>query len=81
MTTAWLLGVGCAIAQHDAGAQQSPKPKTDAELIANAMSAAPAAVSKDAVRLGYEIIVTRPSKFYPTRGKSTVIFEFIKICA
>jgi hypothetical protein len=39
------LGVASAAAQRT---PKPPKPKTDAELIANAMSAAPAAVSKDA---------------------------------
>jgi hypothetical protein len=50
MTTALTaaLGVLSAAAQHDAGAQQAPKLKTDPELIANAVSAAPAAVSQDA---------------------------------
>jgi hypothetical protein len=37
-----------AIAQHHASKQKAEKPKTDAELIASAMSAAPLAVSKDA---------------------------------
>ena len=37
-----------AIAQHHASEQKAQKPKTDAELIASAMSAAPLAVSKDA---------------------------------
>src|SRR6476646_8921415 len=39
------LGVASAAAQRP---PKPPKPKTDAELIASAMSAAPAAVSKDA---------------------------------
>jgi hypothetical protein len=48
------LGFGMAsntvpvLAQHHAAQQKAPKPKTDAELIASAMSAAPWAVSKDA---------------------------------
>jgi hypothetical protein len=37
-----------AIAQHHASKPRAEKPKTDAELIASAMSAAPLAVSKDA---------------------------------
>ncbi len=37
-----------ATAQHHGSKQEAPKPKTDAELIASAMSAAPPAVSKDA---------------------------------
>src|ERR1700719_5359102 len=37
-----------AIAQHHASKQKPEKPKTDAELIASAMSPAPLAVSKDA---------------------------------
>ena len=37
-----------AIAQHHASKPKAEKPKSDAELIANAMSAAPLAVSKDA---------------------------------
>jgi hypothetical protein len=37
-----------AIAQHHASKQKAQKPKTDAELIASAMSAAPLAISKDA---------------------------------
>jgi hypothetical protein len=37
-----------AVAQHHAAKQKPQKPKTDAELIASAMSAAPSAVSKDA---------------------------------
>src|SRR5215831_16479900 len=37
-----------AIAQHHASKQQAQKPRTDAELIASAVSAAPLAVSKDA---------------------------------
>ena len=41
------LGVS-AVLQRNASAQQAPQAKTDAELIANAMSAAPAAISKDA---------------------------------
>src|SRR3974377_2465114 len=36
-----------AVAQHHAAKSKSPKPKTDAQLIASAMSAAPPAVSKD----------------------------------
>ena len=37
-----------AIAQHHASKQKTEKPKTDAELIASAMSAAPPAISRDA---------------------------------
>jgi hypothetical protein len=37
-----------AVAQHHAAKQKAQKPKTDTELIASAMSAAPWAVSKDA---------------------------------
>jgi len=37
-----------AIAQHHASKQKAQKPKTDAELIASAMTAAPSAISKDA---------------------------------
>jgi len=37
-----------AIAQHHTSKAKADKPKTDAELIASAMSAAPLAVSKDA---------------------------------
>ena len=37
-----------AIAQHHASKPKAPMPKTDAELIASAMSAAPLAISKDA---------------------------------
>jgi hypothetical protein len=37
-----------AVAQHHAANQKAQKPKTDTELIASAMSAAPWAVSKDA---------------------------------
>ena len=37
-----------AVAQHHATKQKAQKPKTDAELIASAMSAAPLAVSNDA---------------------------------
>ena len=37
-----------AAAQHHASKQKAPKPKTDAELITSALSAAPPAVSKDA---------------------------------
>jgi hypothetical protein len=37
-----------AVAQHDASKAKAQKAKTDAELIVSAMSAAPAAVSKDA---------------------------------
>ena len=37
-----------AVAQHDASKAKVQKVKTDAELIVSAMSAAPAAVSKDA---------------------------------
>ena len=37
-----------AVAQHHASKQKAPKPRTDAELITSAMSAAPLAVSKDA---------------------------------
>jgi hypothetical protein len=37
-----------AIAQHHAPGQKVQKPKTDAELIASAISAAPLAISKDA---------------------------------
>ena len=37
-----------AIAQHHASKQKAEKPKTDAELIASAMSAAPLFISKDA---------------------------------
>jgi hypothetical protein len=42
------LGVVCAVAQ------QAPKAKTDADLIANARSAAPVAVSKDATIVAVE---------------------------
>ena len=42
------LGMASAAAQRTPKPPKPPKPKTDAELIANAMSAAPAAVSKDA---------------------------------
>jgi hypothetical protein len=37
-----------AVAQHHAAKPKAEKPKSDAELIASALSAAPAAVSKDA---------------------------------
>ena len=37
-----------AIAQHHASKQKAEKPKTDAELIASAISAAPSFISKDA---------------------------------
>ena len=37
-----------AIAQHHASKQKAEKPKTDAELITSAMSAAPSFISKDA---------------------------------
>ena len=37
-----------AIAQHHGSKERAQKPKTDAELIASAMSAAPSTVSKDA---------------------------------
>jgi hypothetical protein len=37
-----------AIAQHHASNPKAEKPKTDAELIASAMSAAPSSISKDA---------------------------------
>ena len=46
MATGLVTGLGVVSAA--AAAKGTPKPKTDAELIANAMSAAPAAVSKDA---------------------------------
>src|SRR5262249_53241623 len=42
-----LYGVS-AVAQHHSAKQKAEKPKSDAELIASALSAAPAAVSKDA---------------------------------
>jgi hypothetical protein len=42
------LGMVSAGAQHHAAQQRVQKPKTDAELVASAMSAAPLAVSKDA---------------------------------
>ncbi len=42
------FGLGLADAQHHGSAEKVAKPKTDAELIASAMSAAPAAVSRDA---------------------------------
>jgi hypothetical protein len=42
------LYAAAAVAQHHAPKQKAPKPKTDAELITSAMSAAPAAVSRDA---------------------------------
>jgi hypothetical protein len=48
LLTGLVTGLGLVLVQHDALAQQAPAPKTDAELIANAMSAAPAAISKDA---------------------------------
>jgi hypothetical protein len=41
-------GVVTAVAQHHAAKEKAQKPKTDTELIASAMSAAPWAVSKDA---------------------------------
>jgi hypothetical protein len=37
-----------AVAQHHAAKPKAPKPKTDAQLIASAMSAAPPAISRDA---------------------------------
>jgi len=40
--------MAAAVAQHHAAKAKTPKPKTDAQLIASAMSAAPPAVSKDA---------------------------------
>jgi hypothetical protein len=42
------LAIVPAGAQHHTAKQQAQKPKTDAQLITSAMSAAPAAVSKDA---------------------------------
>jgi hypothetical protein len=52
--TVFALGFGMGlnlvpvVAQHHAAQQKVQKPKTDAELITSAMSAAPLAVSKDA---------------------------------
>ena len=43
-----VAGVATGLGEISALAQGAPKPKTDAELIANATSAAPAAVTKDA---------------------------------
>jgi hypothetical protein len=43
-----LLGIVPADAQHHGSSQKAAKPKTDAELIASAMSAAPLSVAKDA---------------------------------
>src|SRR6202043_4088536 len=43
-----LLGIVPADAQHHGSGQKAAKPKTDAELIASAMSAAPLSVAKDA---------------------------------
>ena len=45
------LYAAAAVAQHHASKQQAQKPKTDAELMASAMSAAPSAVAKDATLL------------------------------
>ena len=42
------LSTTAAFAQHHASKPKAPKPKTDAQLIASAMSAAPPAISKDA---------------------------------
>jgi hypothetical protein len=42
------VGLGPALAQHHGSGQKPAKQKTDAELIASAMSAAPAAVARDA---------------------------------
>jgi len=42
------LSTAAAVAQHHAAKPKAPKPKTDAQLIASAMSAAPPAISKDA---------------------------------
>jgi hypothetical protein len=42
------LGMTGAVAQHHAAKPKAPKPKTDAQLIASAMSAAPPAISRDA---------------------------------
>jgi hypothetical protein len=41
-------GLATGLGEISAVAEDAPKPKTDADLIANAMSAAPAAVGKDA---------------------------------
>jgi hypothetical protein len=53
LTAALVLSSFClysasAVAQHHASKQKAEKPRTDAELIASAQSAAPPAVSKDA---------------------------------
>jgi hypothetical protein len=48
-------GLVAGLGVVSAGAQRAAKPKTDAELITNAMSAAPAAVSKNAT-----IVVAEP---------------------
>ena len=46
--SSFCLYSGCAVAQHHASKQKAEKAKTDAELIASALSAAPPSVSKDA---------------------------------
>src|SRR5262245_34893154 len=48
-----LTAISSAAAQHHTGAG-APKPKNDAQLIASAMSGAPAAVSKDATIVAVE---------------------------
>jgi len=42
-----VAGVATGLGGISALAEEAPKPKTDAELIANATSAAPAAVAKN----------------------------------
>ena len=48
LACSWVHIPSLAIAQHHASKQKVEKPKTDAELIASAISAAPSSISKDA---------------------------------
>ena len=48
LACSWVHIPSPAIAQHHASKQKAEKPKTDAELIASAISAAPSSISKDA---------------------------------
>jgi hypothetical protein len=48
LVSAFVLSSSAAFAQHHASKPKAPKPKTDAQLIASAMSAAPPTVSRDA---------------------------------
>src|SRR6516162_3633 len=48
LACSWVHVPSPAIAQHHASKQKAEKPKTDAELVASAISAAPSSISKDA---------------------------------